>query len=94
VLAQAQTLFGKNLYNELVHKLSKSSVKNSLQFKIKEYLWRLRKMVIEEPPSLYFRKYALRLLKDVLLYNEILSYDNINTVDDKGIILLFISAYK
>lgn len=68
VLAGARTLYGTNPYRVLLDQLSLAEVRPSLMFTIREYLTRLRVMVVQglERPF-EFKKYSLKFFKDVLV---------------------------
>jgi hypothetical protein len=69
VLASAQTLYGANPYHVLLDQLSLDRVRPSVMFTIREYLARLRVMVVLGLERSYeFKKYSLKLFKDVLVF--------------------------
>jgi hypothetical protein len=69
VLASAVTLYGTNPYEILVDALTLDEVRPSVMFTIREYLARLRVMVVYGGERSYeFKKYSLKLLRDILVY--------------------------
>ncbi len=94
VLAQAETIIWKNFYQDIILRLTEEEVQYSLQFKIKEYLWKIRQMILEDVNPIYFKKYAIRLIKDVLLYNRDLSYKNINIANGNMLVALLLEEYR
>jgi hypothetical protein len=62
-------LYGRNVYADLLDQLELDDLKSSLLFTIREYLQRLRVMVVVGAPSSFeLKKYTLKLLKDLLVY--------------------------
>jgi hypothetical protein len=81
VLAQGKVLYGKNIYKNIADRLGLSEIKPSLVFTIREYLSRLRIMATHNPnDTLRFKKYSLKLLKDILIYKGVISLDEISQV--------------
>lgn len=71
VLAAGQVLHGRNVYAEIAQGLTTEDLKPSILFTIREYLSRLRIMATHSPnDTLRFKKYSLKLFKDILIYDE------------------------
>jgi hypothetical protein len=69
VLASAVTLYGTNPYDALLDELTLDEVRPSVMFTIREYLARLRVMVVRGGERSYeFKKYSVKLLRDILVY--------------------------
>lgn len=69
VLADGEILYGDNIYSCLINKLSLDDIRPSLLVTIREYLSRLRVMASQHPDNtLAFKKYSLKLFKDILVY--------------------------
>lgn len=69
VLAAGKILYGTNIYAPIINSLALEDVKPSLLITIREYLSRLRVMAAQSPnDTLQFKRYSLKLFKDVLLY--------------------------
>ena len=69
VLAAGEILHGENIYASIIGSLNLEDIKPSLEITIREYLSRLRVMAAQSPnDTLLFKKYSLKLFKDVLLY--------------------------
>lgn len=69
VLAAGEVLYGENIYKDIVSKLTLEDIRPSLLVTIREYLSRLRIMAIQQTnDTLGFKKYSLKLFKDVLMY--------------------------
>jgi hypothetical protein len=70
VLSVGKILYGRNVYKDIVDGLGIDDIKPSLSFTIKEYLSRLRIMATRNPnDSLKFKKYSLKLLQDLLVFD-------------------------
>src|ERR1035437_83240 len=70
VLADGILLHGEDLYRDVASTLSLAMVRPSLMFTIREYISRLRVMATRGgEPSLAFKKYCVKLLKDVLVHD-------------------------
>jgi hypothetical protein len=68
VLATAELVYGTNPYPALLDRLTLDQVRPSVMFTIREYLARLRVMVVQSLERPYeFKKYSLKLFKDVLV---------------------------
>jgi predicted nucleotidyltransferase len=69
VLADGEILYGENIYSDITNRLSLDDILPSLLTTIREYLSRLRIMAIQSPDdTLAFKKYSLKLFKDILVY--------------------------
>ncbi len=69
VLASGEILYGENVYKDIVSQLKLEDIRPSLLVTIREYLSRLRVMAIQQTnDTLGFKKYSLKLFKDVLVY--------------------------
>ena len=72
ILATGKVLYGENIYISIINSLNIDDVKPSLLITIREYLSRLRVMAAQSPnDTLQFKKYSLKLFKDILLYFEL-----------------------
>ncbi len=81
VLATGAILYGENIYTPIIESLTLEDIKPSLVITIREYLSRLRVMAARSPnDTLQFKKYSLKLFKDVLLYLELASLKDIATM--------------
>ncbi|MDK3257013.1 hypothetical protein [Blastococcus capsensis] len=68
VLASGTVLHGEDVYGQAAARLTLADLAPSLTFTVREYLSRLRSMTLQgEPAPFHFKKYSLKLLKDVLL---------------------------
>ena len=69
VLAAGEVLYGDNVYKDIINQLNLDDIRPSLLVTIREYLSRLRVMAIQQTnDTLGFKKYSLKLFKDVLVY--------------------------
>ena len=87
VLASAQTLYGTNPYHGPLKRLTLDEVRPSVMFTIREYLARLRVMVVlslERP--YYFKKYTLKLFKDVLVFNGALPLADMPAASNRDVL--------
>lgn len=85
VLAAGEVLYGENIYKNIVSKLKLEDIRPSLLFTIREYLSRLRVMAIQQTnDTLGFKKYSLKLFKDVLVYLGEEKAENISRITNKS----------
>lgn len=69
VLAAGEVMYGRNVYGEIIDRFTLDDLKPSLLITAREYLSRLRVMAIQEiNDTLRFKKYSLKLFKDILIY--------------------------
>lgn len=90
VLACSETLVGENIYQKLVDKLDAEKVKRSVIEKIRYYLWLLRRNYVFECDAKVFRKYLTRILKDILIVDGVIDYQNISKHNNRQLINLFV----
>lgn len=84
VLASGEVLYGENVYDSIVDKLSLKDVRPSLLITIREYLSRLRVMAIQQTNDTFsFKKYSLKLFKDILVYIGEKEVENISSITNK-----------
>lgn len=85
VLAVGEVLYGDNIYKSIVSKLSLEDIRPSLLVTIREYLSRLRVMAIQETnDTLGFKKYSLKLFKDILVYIGKVKAEDISRITNKA----------
>ena len=85
VLAVGEILYGDNIYKGIVSRLSLEDIRPTLLVTIREYLSRLRVMAIQQTnDTLAFKKYSLKLFKDVLVYASIEKAENISRITNKS----------
>ncbi len=83
VLAEGKILFGDNIYADLVGKLDVKAIRPSLMVTIREYLSRLRVMGALSPDDTQeFKKYSLKMFKDILLFEGITELSRISKLDN------------
>jgi len=83
VLAAGKVLHGKNIYADIVGQLTLDDVRPSLSVTIREYLSRLRVMAAQSPENtLQFRKYSLKLFKDLLIYDGAVPINQITKLNN------------
>jgi broad specificity phosphatase PhoE len=81
VLAAGQVVYGKNVYADIVENLTLDDIKPSLLVTIREYLSRLRVMAVQEVnDTLRFKKYSLKLFKDLMVYNGAVPFRDISKI--------------
>jgi hypothetical protein len=69
VLANGKLLYGRNVYKSALDSLTLKDIQPSILITIREYLSRLRVMAAQSPnDTMQFKKYSLKLFKDILLY--------------------------
>jgi hypothetical protein len=87
VLAQGEVLYGRNIYPDLLQQLTLDDLRPSLLFTIREYLQRLRVMaIVGSAASFEFKKYTLKLLKDILVLVEVLPVGDMPTTPNADIV--------
>jgi predicted nucleotidyltransferase len=95
VLANSESIFGFNVYKDLLKNISKKEIKSSVIFKLHEYLSRLRRLFIEDSlESNYFKKYTARILLDLMLLDSNIKYKDILKYNNSEIIDFYIDLYK
>jgi len=78
ILANGKAIYGENIYKSMIESLAIEEIKSSLAFTIREYLSRLRIMATHNPNDTFrFKKYSLKLLKDLLIYSGSVELDKI-----------------
>lgn len=83
VLAAGKILYGRNIYAEITERMSLDDCKPSLMITIREYLSRLRVMAAQSPDeTLSFKKYSLKLFKDLLAYDGAIPMNEISKIDN------------
>lgn len=81
VLAAGEILYGHNVYTDIVKNLCLDDIRPSLLATIREYLSRLRIMAVQQTnDSLGFKKYSLKLFKDILVYTGEKKPEAISTI--------------
>lgn len=94
VLASAVTLYGRNPYSVLLDGLTHDEVLPSLTFTIREYLARLRVMVVCRGERSYeFKKYSLKLLRDILVYTGELPLLDMPHTSNRDVLELVIRSH-
>ena len=84
VLAAGKVLYGSNVYQDIVERLTLDEVRPSILTTIREYLSRLRIMPIQSPEdSRMFKKYSLKLFKDLLLFEGTIPLIEMTTLDNE-----------
>ncbi len=85
VLAAGGILYGENVYKNIVSQLKLEDIRPSLLATIREYLSRLRVMAIQQTnDTLGFKKYSLKLFKDVLIYLGEEKAENITSITNRS----------
>jgi hypothetical protein len=73
VLADGVVLYGEDVYRSIAASLELDDARPSLMYTIREYVGRLRVMAVRgAEPTHSFKRYSLKLLKDVLVYDAVL----------------------
>jgi hypothetical protein len=87
VLAEGKILYGDNIYADLVTSLDLESIRPSLMITVREYLSRLRVMAALSPEDTQeFKKYSLKMFKDILLFEGITELSQISRLDNASTI--------
>ncbi len=85
VLAAGEVLYGENVYENIVSRLKLEDIRPSLLITTREYLSRLRVMAIQQTnDTLGFKKYSLKLFKDVLVYLGEEKAENISHITNRS----------
>lgn len=83
VLAAGKVLYGHNVYAEVTEKMTLEDSKPSIALTIREYLSRLRVMAAQSPDdTMEFKKYSLKLFKDLLVYDGVVPLEDISKIDN------------
>jgi len=90
--AQAILLYGYNIFQRKLILIDNDKLRESILFQIQEYFWRLDNWFLKEDENelLYsrYKKYVIRILVDILLFNADISFQEINVKLYKEIIQL------
>ncbi len=87
VLAEGKILYGDNIYADIVTSLDLDSIRPSLMITVREYLSRLRVMAALSPEDTQeFKKYSLKMFKDILLFEGIVELSQISRLDNASTI--------
>ncbi len=90
ILASSEILVGENIYKKLILKANESKINRSIIEKVRYYIWLLRRNFVFENDILIHKKYFVRILKDILILQKIINYENISKFNNRQIISLFI----
>lgn len=95
VLADAKVMYGRNVYAEAISKLSLEDSQPSILITAREYLSRLRVMPIKSPNDTFgFKKYSLKLFKDILAYDGTVALKDISKIDNVESYKKMLQRYK
>lgn len=87
VLAAGKVILGIDFYSELRGRLTLPSAAASLRFTIREYLGRLRVMVVQDKVEPFeFKKYVFKYIKDLLVYRGFLDLNDMPFASNVDII--------
>ena len=87
VLAAGTPLYGINVYVDIAETLTLEQIKPSLLITIREYLGRLRVMATRDlDKPLAFKKYSLKMFKDILVFHGIELPENITRISNSSAI--------
>jgi len=90
--AQSILLYGYNIFQRKLILIDNDKLRESILFQIQEYFWRLDNWFLKEDENelLYsrYKKYVIRILVDILLFNGDISFQEINVKLYKEIIQL------
>lgn len=85
VLTAGEILYGRNVYADILRSLHLDDSKPSLLVTAREYISRLRVMAAQSPNNTQkFKKYSLKLFKDVLLYKGIIRLEDITSITNES----------
>lgn len=83
VLAAGRILYGRNVYSDITDKFTLEDLRPSLLVTMREYLSRLRVMPIQNSSdTLQFKKYSLKLFKDLLVYSGVESFHEMSGINN------------
>jgi len=94
VLAAAEVLIGDNLYINLVNEIDIEKVNLSILEKIRYYVWLLRRNYISRNDINVFKKYSIRILKDILILEKNIDYSNIASLSSRQVVNMFVDNHK
>jgi hypothetical protein len=95
VLADGILLHGEDVYGPIAAALDLATVRPSLMSTIREYLGRLRVMAVRGgEPTHTFKKYCVKLLKDVLVHDGRLALADMTWTSNAHTLKLVEGAYR
>jgi len=85
VLGAGKIMYGRNVYAEATKNLTLEDLKPAILFTMREYLSRLRVMVVQSPHDTErFKRYSTKLFKDVLVYSGARSFETMSEITIAG----------
>lgn len=78
----------------MLDKIDSIDLKKSIILKIREYVWKIRRISMENVDLMILRKYMIRFLKDILLLYGDISLDKIDSVNNRQVVNTFIDKYS
>ncbi len=94
VLCSSDTLVGENIYLEIIQKLDKNQVNQSIVEKMRYYIWLLRKNYVLTNNLKVCKKYFIRIMKDILMLDGIIDYKNIAELNNRQVLNLFLDKFQ
>jgi hypothetical protein len=94
VLCSAEILVGQNIYLNLISKLQHEQVKKSILEKMRYYIWFLRRNYVFSNNIKVYKKYFIRIIKDILILEKIIDYKNIAELNNRQVVNLFLDKYQ
>ncbi|HEY4832900.1 MAG TPA: hypothetical protein VIH61_10120 [Waddliaceae bacterium] len=94
VLCSSQTLVGENIYLKIVSKLKQEQVNISVVEKMRYYIWLLRRNYVFANDLKIYKKYFVRIIKDILILERIIDYKNIAELNNRQVVNLFLDKFQ
>lgn len=94
VLGSSETLVGDNIYLQLIPKMDEKQVRKSIIEKIRYYIWLLRKNYVLRNDIKVYKKYFIRIIKDILILEKLIDYSNISTLNNRQVVHLFVDKFQ
>lgn len=93
VLANSETILGTNIYPDLIRLIDFQEVKKALLGKMRYYLWLLRQNYLSKECLSTYKKYTIRILQDILIYEEKLKPIDLKNLNKRKIISTYLDSF-
>lgn len=94
VLSSSEVIVGKNIYKDLVKSIDEAAVVASIIEKIRYYIWLLRRNYVFDNDVRVYQKYFVRIIKDILILQKYINYENISDLNSRQTVNLFIDKHQ
>ncbi len=94
VLCSSNVLIGKNIYLDIVSKLKREQMNASVIEKMRYYIWLLRRNYVFSNDLKTYKKYFIRIMKDILIIEGAIDYKNIAELNNRQVVNLFLDRFQ